>query len=598
MEDPATIAVAQGKLTAGAIIGASLINASVARWNTKSNIKAQKERDERLRELQERHFIENQQFQIERDKENRRFQLEMEAQRMSFQEHMELRRLQLQVRMEEQRERFQEALQSRQFEHSRELAQFQALAARETQILVSRENAKNTLGNQVVLEALKNFPLNISPMVLLNNRPHSLSALLRFTTNNHIEIEEKIDGEERKKLIGTNPMDVIQDVLSYAEQPEALNIFIAPVFVNSKMSYNKDLSTKIWEATYQKIESFFTRNYSRSGQRPVVFYPTAWNDKYTAGVHASETLHFFLKDLPCIVLEPKFDGNKFRMAISSWGLGYGATEHYRTEFELDVNVDLAIIESVYERSKNALEVIDIISNSTASVNDKRPYTDQYLPLYNKNIRMYEALRLGEFSSMDGGAKAKLLSQISALGIKNLFIIDESHDLEPLANYLSAQIGVTLAMLSDLHHLIATRVDPILPKLLESEEFFRGIYTSKEICEELFNSYKSTYAMIRDEECHLSSDYKESKRIYLSRIAEVQKIEEQLSHEDRPEKWQAIVREFVKDCHEYENDDFEKVWSTFIYKTDKPEISILKSILPLVMDEDKYDDLKQKIDNLS
>ena len=140
----------------------------------------QLEREERMKELQERHRLEDKNFQIARDKEHERFQLEVEAQRMSFQEHLELRRLQFQVKMEKRREEFQTALQARQFENNREIAQFQARAMRETQILVSRENAKNMLENQMVLEALKSFPLNISPLVLLNNRPHSLSSLLRF----------------------------------------------------------------------------------------------------------------------------------------------------------------------------------------------------------------------------------------------------------------------------------------------------------------------------------------------------------------------------------------------------------------------------------
>ena len=134
----ATMAASGGAslLTPLAILGASAINATVAYKNTTRNIKAQKERDERLAELQERHRLEDKRFQIARDRgqedfqlyrdeSSRRFTLEVEAQRMAFQEHMELRRLQFQVRMEQRREEFQMAMQSRQFEHNREIAQFQ-----------------------------------------------------------------------------------------------------------------------------------------------------------------------------------------------------------------------------------------------------------------------------------------------------------------------------------------------------------------------------------------------------------------------------------------------------------------------------------------
>lgn len=590
MADPATISTVTGPsglLTPLAILGASAINATVAWKNTSRNIEAQKERDERLNELQERHRLEDKRFQIARDQENERFQLEMEANRMNFQEHMELRRLQCQVKMEEQREKFQAALQTQQIKSNLELAQFQVMAMRETQILTSRENARNTLENQMVLEALKTFPLNISPIVLLNSRPHSLSSLLRFTVD-----DEENDNEV--KLIGAKPIDVIQDVLNYAEHPEALNIFIAPVFVDSKMSYQKNLSTKIWEATYQKIESFFTKHYSRDSKRPVVFYPTAWNDKYTSGVHASETLHFFLKDIPCIVLEPKFDGNKFRMAISSWGLGYGATNHHRTECDFDVNIDIAMAQAIYERSKNAVELIDSISSVPNNVEGENK--NKILRFkYARNIQTYDALKVGDYLSMDESAREKLSSQLSALGLDNVFSLASSQDLEPIADYFASQIGTTLAMLSDVHHLIATSAEPKMPELIRSEISFKEIFANKVFCEEMFKSYRAVIALIRDVECSMS-DSKEAGIIYESRNAEIRAIQEQLDikNDILMESWEIIIRKYVKEHFQYENEDFEVVWSKFIYNTDK--YNLLK-FLPLIKDKEKKEQLTEHIDNL-
>lgn len=601
----ATMAASGGAslLTPLAILGASAINATVAYKNTTRNIKAQKERDERLAELQERHRLEDKRFQIARDRRqedfqlyrdesSRRFTLEVEAQRMAFQEHMELRRLQFQVRMEQRREEFQTAMQSRQFEHNREIAQFQAQAMRETQILVARENAQNMLENQMVLEALKTFPLNISPMVLLNSRPHTLSSLLRFTIGEQVEIE---DGN-KKKLLEAKPADVLQDVLSYAEHPEALNIFIAPVFVDSKLAYQKTLSTKIWEATYQKIESFFTKNYSRDSRTPVVFYPTAWNDKYTSGVHASETLHYFLKDLPCIVLEPKFDGNKFRMAVSSWGLGYGSTEHHRTECEFDVNIDLAIANAVYERSLNALSVINVITETDIMDADKRKYFVMEQTL-EKNKKLYEALNIGEFPVMDTDKKQRLINQIAALGIGNIFSVDNAQDLEPIANYFASQIGVTLAMLADIHHLIATNALPRLPKLM-SEGHFSEMLANKAVCEKLCQNYTLALAQIRDEECSLAVDAEESGRIYTNRNNESENIRRELGVQPIPSKsWQELIRIYTKEHFGYENENFELVWSKFIYNTSKSDLTFLQSIMPQITDEDKRDELESKIENI-
>ena len=600
--DPITtsIAAAGGAslLTPLAILGASAINATVAYKNTTRNIKAQKERDERLAELQERHRLEDKRFQIARDRRqedfqlyrdesSRRFTLEVEAQRMAFQEHMELRRLQFQVRMEQRREEFQTAMQSRQFEHNREIAQFQAQAMRETQILVARENAQNMLENQMVLEALKTFPLNISPMVLLNSRPHTLSSLLRFTVGEQVEVE---DGN-KKKLLDVKPMDVLQDVINYAEHPEALNIFIAPVFVDSKLAYQKTLSTKIWEATYQKIESFFTKNYSRDSRTPVVFYPTAWNDKYTSGVHASETLHYFLKDLPCIVLEPKFDGNKFRMAVSSWGLGYGSTEHHRTECEFDVNIDLAIANAVYERSINALSVINVITETDIMEADKRKYFVMEQTL-EKNKKLYEALNLGEFPVMEAEKRKRLINQIAALGIGNIFSIDNAQDLEPIANYFSSQIGVTLAMLADIHHLIATNALPKLPKLM-SEGHFSEMLENKAVCEKLCQNYTLALAQIRDEECSLAQG-EEVGRIRDDRNADISKIRRELGVSQIPEKsWKDQVRDYVERNLHFSDSDFDRVWSKFVNVEDT---SIKNNILHQITedDEDYRDQLESRI----
>lgn len=579
-------------LTPIAIIGASAINAGVAWRNTNANIKAQKEREERLEVLQERHRYEDKLFQIDRDKRNERFQLEVEARKMAFEEQLELRRLQFQVKMEQQREEFQEALLSRQFEHNKEIAQFQVQAMRETQILVARENAQKMLENHMVIEALSNFPLNISPIVLLNNRPHTLSSLLRFTVG---ENATKDVENNKLKLLTVTPMDVMQDVINYAEHPEALNIFIAPVFVDSKLSYKKTLSTKIWEATYQKIESFFTKNYSRDSRTPVVFYPTAWNDKYTSGVHASETLHFFLKDMPCIVLEPKFDGNRFRMAVSSWGLGYGSTEHNRIEYEFDINIDLEIAKAVYERSSKALIPLRSISALL-----KRPDLDKYAKLEHvleQNVAFYEVLEIGkiisgEFDELD---RLQRLKQISALGINNIFSIDDSQDLEPLANYFAARIGVTLTMLSDIHHLVATSAFPKLPRLME-EGNFNEIYANKSICIELFNNYKTALAIIRDEECSFADEV-EAKRISLSRHIEKINIRNSLgvTEEIPDESWESIVRDYVKTLFHYENDDFDTVWSRFVLNIRSEDIGFAHSLLSIISDEEKREQLDEKIE---
>ena len=452
--------------------------------------KAQKERDDRLQEFQKRQQKENQMFQAERDvqqqafqgqrdAEQRHFQMEMEANRMAFQERIEMRRLQVQKQLEEQRAKLIIALNEMNIKNSREIARFNAMAMRETQILVARENAQNLLQDRMVQDALKNFPLNISPLVLLKNRPHSLASLLRFTVDENC-----------------NMADVASDVMNYAENPEALNVFVAPVYVDSKIKNREILSRQIWDTTYQRLESFFIAHYNRRSKRPVIFYPTAWNDKYSPGMHASETLHFFLRDMPCVVLEPRFDGNNFRIMVSSWGLGYTSTEHVRTELNFNINIDAILAYSVYERSKTALGVLNDLAKADIAETEKTPFFMQQRIL-ERNIKFYESLRIDERI----GNKEKM-NEIDAFGIYNIFKIEPVQDLALLSDALSAQIGMTLASLTDIHHLRSTDTDPIFPELMK--EHFPQLYSNEELRKLLYKSYERIFIHLRNEENDLLS----------------------------------------------------------------------------------------------
>ncbi len=405
-------------------------------------------------------------------KQQRELQKELEAERMSFQERLEDKRLQFQEHLETKRAELQKYLQGKQLEASREIALFQARAMRQTQMLLAHENAQLALKNQLFQDALKSFPLNVSPLVLLENQSKSLNHLTAF-----LESPDKTSIEL-----------VYEEVEAMRQQPEPLNIFVAPVYVDSKIKNRKVLSDQIWDTVYQRIESFFTLKYNRCGDHPVIFYPTAWNDRYNPGMHAAETLHFFLKDLPCVVIEPRFDGNIFRMMFSTWGLGYNSTVHHRTELSFDVNIDVALACSVYERSKKALDAIAEIDR-TLDVSEfgfaaKKKELE-------KNIDLFQALHIDE------RIKEERMAEIDALGIYNIFKIEPTQDLTLLADYLSARIGLNLAVLADIHHLRSYDKDPILPKLLK--DYFPNLFENKEVRNQLLKEYDDSYIWLRKEE---------------------------------------------------------------------------------------------------
>ena len=422
-------------------------------------------------------------------KHQRELQKELEAERMSFQERLEDKRLQFQEKLETKRADLQKYLQSKQIEASREIALFQARAMRQTQMLLAHENAELALKNQLFQDALKSFPLNVSPLVLLENQSKSLNHLMTF-----LKTPDKTSIEL-----------VYEEVEAMRQQPEPLNIFVAPVYVDSKSKNRKVLSDQIWDTVYQRIESFFTLNYNRSGEHPVIFYPTAWNDRYNPGMHASETLHYVLKDLPCVVIEPRFDGTTFRMMFSSWGLGYNSTLHHRTELSFPINIDAVLAQSVYNRSLKALDAIKEV-DSLLDVNEygfgmkKRELE--------RNIDLYEALHIEE------RMKENRMEEIDALGIYNIFKIEPVQDLATLADYLSARIGLNLAVLADIHLLRSYDRDPILPKLLKP--YFPVLFQDKDVREQLMKEYEDTYVWLRKEEIEFHG-MKEIRGIQLANI---------------------------------------------------------------------------------
>lgn len=535
--------------------------------------KAQKERDERLEEFQKRQQKENQLFQTERDAQQRHFQMEMEANRMAFQERIEMRRLQVQKQLEEQRAKLTIALNEMNIKNSREIARFNAMAMRETQILVARENAQNLLQDRMVQDALKNFPLNISPLVLLKNRPHSLASLLRFTVGENC-----------------NMPDVASDVMNYAENPEALNVFVAPVYVDSKIKNREILSKQIWDTTYQRLESFFTEHYNRRSERPVIFYPTAWNDKYSPGMHASETLHFFLRDMPCVVLEPRFDGNNFRIMVSSWGLGYTSTEHVRTELNFNINIDAILAYSVYERSKTALGVLNDLAKADIAETEKTPFFMQQRILV-RNIKIFETLHIEERIINNK------MNEIDALGIYNIFKIEPIQDLDLLSKSLTYQIGMALATLTDIHHLRSTDVDPVYPRLMKDN--FPELYANETIRRSLYENYRDIFLRIREEESKLYS-LEERRLLENIRETQIKKICSDLGIENRENSKEEIeqqIRKYCKENFNFEHNDFEKVWETCIYEMATKDTPFFKLVLPQIENQEKYRELKRQLNRL-
>ena len=507
-------------------------------------------------------------------KEQKKWQGELEEQRMNFQERLELRRLRCQENVEKQRSELQIYLAKEGRETNREIALFQARAMRQTQMLLAQENARNVLKTTFMQDALKTFPLNVSPMVLLSNQSHSLGHLLYFSDN--------------KGASKTTIQQVYEEVEAARKRPEALNVFVAPIHIDSKIKNRKVLSDQIWDTVYQKIESFFTQYYNRSGDHPVIFYPTAWNDKYNPGMHASETLHFFLKDLPCIVIEPRFDGNTFRMMFSSWGLGYNSNTHYRTELNFDINIDVVLANSVYRRSVKALNLIKEMVKVELPKEEMAPFYMQ-ARIYERNIKLYEALDL------ENRMKDKQMDEIEALGIYNIFKIEPVQDLAPLADYLSSYIGLNLSVLADVHHLRSSDVDPLLPSKLK--EYFPSVFNDEKIREQLFKDYENVYHLLINEESKM--DMVDYDKILSVRQAQVLNVKKELEVMDGREVKELLNGFAKKNRSGYEDEDFDNIWSVCVTDISLDEKPFFNELLPQIKDFDlrKHRELERILSKL-
>ena len=505
---------------------------------------------------------------------NREAAIAMQAKQLDQNERLELRRLSVQQNIAKQEQELQRYLFEMGIKSNQELERFKALAMRETQILLARENAQNTLQDHLVQEALANFPLNISPIVLLRNRPHSLKGLMRFSST---LLDQKVLPDIAQ---------VYNDVTAYSKNPEALNIFIAPIHIDSKIENKAQLSQQIWDTVYHQIESYITRVFNRCGSHPVILYPTAWKDHAAAGQHASETLHFFLRDMPCLVLEPRFDGHSLSIIFSSWGLGYVSTEHLRTEMAFDVNLYTSLIQSAYERSVKSLRVLDDINNDMDGDLEKIKADCQ------RNVDLYDKL------SIKSRIEQNRMDEINALGVYNLFKIDPVSDLSSISQTISALIGVNISIMADVHHLMATDSAPVFPAIFKNE--FLEIFNNREYREIVSKCYERAYLFLRNENVFISNPdaRRDMERVREMQITNVQKQLELIDTIQVSDSIDEKVRKYAMEQHGIEDDNIDVVWDKLIDIMTVNDVSFFKEILQNIDDRRRYKRIDKRIADIS
>ncbi len=368
-------------------------------------------------------------------------------------------------KLELMRQEFQQKLTEWQIQAGKESAAY----SRETQFMLAQYNTYHNLRHTLIQDAIRNFPLNISPLVLLEN-----------------------NGIDVNFLLGNTNQDFDNGVFSRLDNSiKPLSVFITPIYIDSRVSGKELIAAQIFDNMYSSIESLFVNEYSRNSERPIAFYAAAWNKNVKAGLHAAEELYYFLKDLPTIVVEPRLDGKKLKVMISCWSLGYSGRMHFRQEVPIDIDLNSILVSSVYERSKKALETYN-------SVDSGNKYVQEQIDRCRHNVEMFEKLNLKErldkrFKELQAKGSS---TELDELDNYSKFFYTEGSDVFAVSEIVSSTIGIIVSCMADTHHLLANDIEPRLPYIYKS--YFDDNIISKELRKEIFDMYDNTYIKLKNE----------------------------------------------------------------------------------------------------
>lgn len=357
-------------------------------------------------------------------------------------------------------EQFRQWNRWQEIEYNANLQKQMQMTNRETNILVSRITAQENLKNTFWQDAIRRFPLNISPLSILEN--------------NGINIESLIKGISEKTMT-SEQIKYFRNCLIADKKP--LNIFILPVTMDSRIGGRENIIAQVWDAVYLNVESIFVNEYNCCGNRPVSLYSTAWNQNVKPGLHASEELYFFLRNLPTVVIEPRYDGKRLKILFTCWGIGYTLGQRVRQEFSVDFDCLPIITTNAYNRSKKNIKLIEDmdIKNDTFLMNKKESYLH--------NIKMYEDLMIGKRLE-DGN-----IAELSTLGDYSKWFALDPYDWGCISDGISNMLGVAIATISDVHHLLSSDVEPILPHIYD--KYFSAIFNQL-LAQTLDNIYCGAY----------------------------------------------------------------------------------------------------------
>lgn len=373
-----------------------------------------------------------------------------------------------QKEIELMRESFQAKLQQDNIQAQERIAIFN----RHSSMVLAEKNAHATLRHTLVQDAIRNFPLNISPLVLLENNNIDISFLL---------------GDQKYADVEPENLDNILDNIGEAKP---LNVFITPMHVDARVGGKEIIAAQVFDSVYSSLESVFVNEYSRNGERPVIFYSAAWNKNVKGGLHAADELYYFLKEMPTIVVEPRFDGKTIKLMFSCWGIGYSSQLHSRQELQIPLDLNSMLAASAYDRSKKALESLSKVASDNKLLKEQRA-------MFEHNVAVFEELGLEERikKRLNEIAETGKSTELDELGDYCKLLYINQTDVLGIADTISATTGMMIAALSDTHHLLANDVTPRFPYIYKT---YFSDYVNPKLLGEFSDMYERTYLKLSQE----------------------------------------------------------------------------------------------------
>lgn len=372
-----------------------------------------------------------------------------------------------QKELEEMREAFQAKLQAQNIHAQAQLALFN----RHSSMLLAEKNAYTSLRHTLVKDAIRNFPLNISPLVLLENNGIDISFLL---------------GKNQAEQAN----DSLHEILSSINSPKPLNVFITPMYVDARVGGKEILAAQVFDAVYSSLETVFVNEYSRNSERPVIFYSAAWNKNVRGGLHAADELYYFLKEMPTVVVEPRFDGKTVKLMFSCWGIGYSSQIHSRQELPIPLDLNSMLALTAYNRSMKALETFGNVENDHKVVKEQKIMAEHNVEIFEQlNLANRIEKRLKELSEFGKSIELDELGDYSKL----MYI--SPNDISTIADTITATTGMMISAISDTHHLLANDIEPQFPFIYK--KYFAD-YANEHLLKQFGEMYERTYLRLSQE----------------------------------------------------------------------------------------------------